>query len=197
MSSPRILVFAGSLRTGSLNQKLANLAAKLFKEAGAEVTELHLGDYPLPLYDGNLQASKGIPEEALKMHAQLRTHYGVFIATPEYNAAVTPLLSNHFAWVSRITDHGGIAAAFGSPIFAIASASPGSLGGYRGLMALRNSLELGLGARVLSQMVSIASASQAFAEDGSLSDKRSGKILGQAVERLIEEAGNQGRSGNR
>ncbi|MEP6645366.1 MAG: NAD(P)H-dependent oxidoreductase [Acidobacteriaceae bacterium] len=194
MSSPRILVFAGSLRTGSFNQKLANLAAKLFREVGAEVTELNLGDYPLPLYDGNLQASKGIPEEALKMHAQLRTHDGVFIATPE---CIPPLLSNQLAWVSRITDHGGIAAAFGSPIFAIASASPGSLGGYRGLMALRNSLELGLGARVLSQMESIASASQAFAEDGSLSDKRSEKILGQVMARLVGEAGNQGRSGNR
>ena len=185
---PTILVLAGSTRTGSLNRRLAELAAARIGAAGGSVSSLDLRDYPLPLYDGDLEAASGVPEAAQRLHERLRTSDGVFIASPEYNANVTPLLLNMVAWVSRVSDHGGMAAAFGRPVYAIGAASPGGFGGYRGLMALRNSLELQLKARVLPGMVSVASAHQAFDDTGELKDARTRGMLDKLAAQLVEAA---------
>lgn len=185
---PTILVFAGSTRSGSLNRRLSDLAAARIGAAGGMVSSLDLRDYPLPLYDGDLEAASGVPEAAQRLHEQLRTSDGVFIASPEYNANVTPLLLNMIAWVSRVSDHGGMAAAFGRPVYAIGAASPGGFGGYRGLMALRNSLELQLKARVLPGMVSVASAHQAFDDTGDLKDARTRGMLDKLATQLVEVA---------
>ncbi|WP_084397962.1 NADPH-dependent FMN reductase [Henriciella aquimarina] len=164
----KILVFAASLRTGSFNACLADLVAWRLEEDGASVTRLDLGAYDLPIYHGDIEANDGVPEPAMKLHEQFRNHDAIFIASPEYNANVSPLLANVLAWVSRIPENGGMAAAFGQPVFALGSASPGGFGGYRGLMALRNMLELQLGARVLTAMVSVPQAHEAFDEGGNL-----------------------------
>ena len=185
---PTILVLAGSTRTGSLNRRLAELAAAQIGAAGGRVSSLDLRDYPLPLYDGDLEATSGVPEAAQRLHERLRTSDGVFIASPEYNANVTPLLLNMVAWVSRVSDHGGMAAAFGRPVYAIGAASPGGFGGYRGLMALRNSLELQLKARVLPGMVSVASAHQAFDDSGELKDARARGMLDNLTAQLVTAA---------
>src|SRR6187401_3799495 len=104
MANPRILVFAGSIRTGSFNARLAAIAAKEIALAGAEVTRISLADYPMPIYDGDLEAASGPPENAIKLKRMMMAHPGVFIASPEYNASVTPLLKNTLDWISRVRD---------------------------------------------------------------------------------------------
>ena len=104
MANPRILVFAGSIRTGSFNARLAAIAAKEIALAGAEVTRISLADYPMPIYDGDLEAASGPPENASKLKRMIMAHPGVFIASPEYNASVTPLLKNTLDWISRVRE---------------------------------------------------------------------------------------------
>jgi len=185
---PRILLFAGSLRTGSFNRTLADLAESALTEAGAEVEHITLRDYPLPIYDADLEAEDGVPENAQALHAKFRTSHGVMIVSPEYNAGIPPILKNAIDWISRVRDHGGMAAAFETPVFALASASPGRFGGYRGLMALRQSLVLQLMATVIPQQTAITFAGDAFAEDGSFKDPKSAGSLKKQAEKLVAAA---------
>ncbi len=185
MATAKILLFSASLRTGSFNTKLADLAEQAFRAKCADVTRLDLAQYELPLYDANLEAAQGFSAAVLELHQLFRSHPGIFIATPEYNAGVPPLLSNVLAWVSRVREGGGQAAAFGKPVFALGAASPGALGGYRGLMALRQQLELGLNARVLPGMVSVPSAADAYDENGNLKNERSAAAIGKVADALI------------
>ena len=144
MSNPRILVFAGSIRTGSFNASLAALAAKELALAGADVTHISLQDFRMPIYDGDLEAASGAPDNAIKLKRMMMTHAGVFIASPEYNASVTPLLKNTLDWISRVRDGKETPlAAYKNRIFALGSASNGAYGGMRSLLALRQVLEIG------------------------------------------------------
>lgn len=165
MSEPNILVFAGSVRTGSLNEQLAAYAARALRALGAKVTHISLKDYPLPLYDGDLEAHEGPPENASKLRDLFAAHQGIFIAGPEYNAGITPLTKNTLDWVSRV-DIG----VFRARAFALGAASEGRLGGYRSLMATRQVLELGVGALVQPEMVSVAQASKAYDANGDLAE---------------------------
>src|SRR5436305_13593435 len=106
MSVPKILVFAGSIRTGSFNARLAALAAKELALAGAEVSRISLEDYSLPIYDGDEEAKSGVPANAKSLKAMMAAHQGVYIASPEYNASVTPLLKNTIDWISRVRERG-------------------------------------------------------------------------------------------
>ena len=117
----KILLFAGSLRTGSFNRQLADLAEKCVTAAGGDVDHISLRDYPLSIYDGDEEAADGPPAAAKALHAKFCEAQGVFIVSPEYNASTPPLLKNAIDWVSRVRDHGGQAAAFERPAFAIAS----------------------------------------------------------------------------
>src|SRR6202043_3983679 len=104
MSALKILVIPGSLRTGSLNARLAATAAYELAQAGAEVTRISLADFPLPIYDGDLQTKSGVPKSAVDLKRMIGSHHGVLIVTPEYNASVPPLLKNAIDWVSRVQD---------------------------------------------------------------------------------------------
>src|SRR5438270_6570629 len=138
MSALKILVIPGSLRTGSLNAKLAAVAAHAFAQAGIDVTRISLGDFPLPLYDGDLQAKSGVPKNAVNLKRMIGAHHGVLIVTPEYNSSVPPLVKNTIDWVSRVQDpHETRGQVFRQRTFAIAAASESRLGGTRSLAALR------------------------------------------------------------
>ena len=153
----------GSTRTGSNNIKLAALAAKELTLIDADVTRISLADYPLPIYEGDLEAKAGAPFNAIKLKQMIMAHQGVFIASPEYSASVTPLLKNAIDWVSRVRERGDPTyAAFKGRVFAMSSASPGRSGGLRSLMALRQILELGCGALVIPEQVAIPQADRAF-----------------------------------
>lgn len=183
MAAPRILVFGGSIRTGSWSAKLAALAAKELVLLDAEVSQISLADFPLPIYDGDLEAEKGVPEPAKKLRAMMNAHRGIYIATPEYNASIPPLLKNSIDWVSR--PGAGGEDPFRRCVFALGATSNGRFGGYRALMALRTVLELGLQALVVPQQVALSHVGQAFDESGNLKDEMVAKLLKTSLTRLI------------
>jgi NAD(P)H-dependent FMN reductase len=183
MAQAKILVFAGSIRTGAFSQKLAGLVAKELALLDAEPSLISLLDYPMPLYDGDLESREGAPEAAKRLRRLMLAHRGVFIATPEYNASTPPLLKNALDWVSRAKEPSSDP--FKGRFFAIGSTSNGRFGGYRALVALRQTLELGLGATVLPEQVAISEAAQAFDEHGGLKDVRQAALLRAALMRLI------------
>jgi chromate reductase len=160
--SAKILVIPGSLRTGSLNAKLAATIAAELAQAGAEVTRISLGDFPLPIYDGDLQAKSGVPKPAINLKRMMSSHHGVLIVTPEHNASIPSLLKNTIDWVSRIQDpHEARGEVFRDRAFAIASASGGRLGGARALMALRLILSA-CQAHVIPNQLSLSFAPEAY-----------------------------------
>ncbi|MGE3528951.1 MAG: NADPH-dependent FMN reductase [Methyloceanibacter sp.] len=167
----RLLFFAGSTREGSFNRKLAALAHHIAIANGIEAVLVDLKDYPMPLFNGDLEAKEGAPERARAFKALLAEYQGVFIASPEYNSSITPLLKNTLDWVSRVKHEGesGIEV-FRSRVFAISGASPGYYGAMRSLLHLRQILEVGLGAHVIPQQIAVPRAMDAFETDGSLKD---------------------------
>jgi NAD(P)H-dependent FMN reductase len=167
----RLLFFAGSTREGSFNRKLASLAQHIAVANGIEAVLAELKDYPMPLYDGDLEKKEGPPERARAFKALLAEYQGVFIASPEYNSSVTPLLKNTLDWVSRVRQEGesGLEV-YRTRVFAIAGASPGNYGAMRSLLHLRQILEVGLGASVIPQQIAVPRAMDAFEQDGSLKD---------------------------
>ncbi len=186
MSMPRILVFAGSLRTGSFNQKLAILAARSLEEAGSTVTHISLADYPLPVYDADLESSEGLPDNAVRLKEQFLAHSGIFLVSPEYNAGVTPLMKNTIDWVSRChTENEPLLAAFRNRAFAIAGASPGGFGTMRGLLMLRQILAVGTGAMVIPEQVTVSNAGNAFDENGELTEEVRRNQLARAARSLV------------
>ena len=107
MMTPKILVFAGSTRTGAYSGKTADAAQKELAMQGAEVTRISLADYPLPIMDQDLEKEQGVPENAYRLARLVAAHDGVLIATPEYNGSMPPLLKNAIDWISRVrTDNG-------------------------------------------------------------------------------------------
>jgi NAD(P)H-dependent FMN reductase len=190
MPAPKILVMAGSLRSGSHNARLAALAAKELALAEADVTRISLADYPLPLFDADFAADAGLPRNAVQLKHMLAAHQGVFIASPEYSASVTPLLKNAIDWISRVRERGEPTyAAFKGRVFAIGAASPAAAGGLRSLMALRQILELGCGALVIPEQVTVARPDQAFDEMDNLKDENLAAALKALARRLVEMAG--------
>ncbi|GGB48105.1 FMN reductase [Roseibium aquae] len=188
MRNPNILVFSGSVRSGSFNGKLAALVAKKLALADATVTHISLKDYPLPLYDGDLERETGVPASAQQLKRLMVAQDGVFIACPEYNAGVTPLLKNAIDWVSRLNNPGEPpSVAFKNRVFTIGAASPGAFGGMRGLIGMRTILEVGLGAHVLPQMVSVPHAASAFTDKGDLTDERADTQAEALVKALIRQ----------
>ena len=163
-----ILAFAGSTRKDSFNKKLVKIAAQGAKEAGAEVTVIDLRDFPMPLYDGDLEAVEGLPENALKLKALMRQQQGFLIASPEYNSGYSAVLKNSIDWVSRVSEQGERPlVAFAGKTASIMSASPGALGGLRGLYQLRELL-MNINVTVLPTMRAIGGAMKEFDEHGNL-----------------------------
>lgn len=140
MTSAKILAFAGSARTDSYNKKLVKIAVEGAKAAGAEVTYLDFRDLPLPLYDEDLEATEGIPGNALKLKGLMKANQGFIIACPEYNSSITPLLKNAIDWASRSEPGEPPLVCFKEKIAVLMSASPGGLGGLRGLGHVRSIL---------------------------------------------------------
>ena len=187
MPSLKILVIPGSTRTGSLNVRLAALAAKELTLMDAEVNRISLEDYPLPMFDADAEANSGSPPNAIKLKQMVCAHQGVFITSPEYNGSVPPALKNAIDWVSQVRERGEPAyAAFRGRVFALGAASPEAHGGLRGLMALRQILELGCGAMVLPEQIAVPQADDAFDEIDNLSPAALANQLRAQLARLVD-----------
>lgn len=169
LPTPRILAFAGSTRRRSWNKQLVAIAAEGARQAGAEVTLIDLKDYPLPLFDEDLEAESGLPASAVALQELFLAHQGLLIASPEYNSSVTAVLKNTIDWVSRGSGERAPLAAFQGKAAALISASPGGLGGMRGLVHLRAILG-NINVLVLPQQYSVSQAFAAFDEQGRLTD---------------------------
>lgn len=185
--APRVLAFAGSARADSYNKKLVNVAAQGARAAGAETTILDLREYPLPLFDQDLEAAQGLPDAAKDLQQIMLDHDGLLIAAPEYNSSITPLLKNTIDWISRPNDGAGALTAYEGKVAAMMSASPGRLGGLRGLSHLRSILS-NIGVLVIPDQMAVGQAHTAFAADGDLIDEKlreSVRSLGQDVVRLL------------
>jgi len=189
MSKPRILAFAGSLREGSLNKKLVRVAAAEAEKADAEVTFVDLKDYPLPIYDGDIEEKEGLPENSFKLKKIFGDSDGFLIAAPEYNSSVTAVLKNTIDWVSRPADGEPYPLyCFKDKIVGLMSASPGALGGLRGLVHVRSIL-FNIGCFVLPVQKAIPKANEVFDEDGGLKDSKQREDIANIARRLVETTG--------
>jgi NAD(P)H-dependent FMN reductase len=189
MAVLKILVIPGSLRTGSFNARLAAAAVKELALANVDVTLISLGDFPLPIYDGDLEEKSGIPKNAVDLKRMIEAHHGVLIVTPEYNSSVPPLVKNTIDWVTRVRDRNEtLGQVFRERAFAIGAASDGKFGGLRVLMALRQILALGCGATVIPRQMALSFASQAFDDMDRLKDQRDADQLRSTVRQLIDVA---------
>jgi NAD(P)H-dependent FMN reductase len=171
MTQPRILAFAGSARRDSFNKKLVAIAAGGAKQAGADVTLIDLADYELPLFNQDLEAEKGLPEKAIALKKLFIEHQGLLVSCPEYNSSITPLLKNTIDWVSRQAPGEGGLAAYKGKVATLISASPGALGGIRGLVTVRSILG-NIGVVVLPAQIAVPTAHQAIGENGRLKDEK-------------------------
>lgn len=170
-NTPKILAFAGSTRTASYNKMLVKIAGSGAENAGAEVTYIDLRDLPMPLFDEDLEATEGIPENVRKFKELMIAHQGLLIASPEYNSSITAVFKNAIDWASRPQPGEAGLAAFNNKVAAIMSASPGGLGGLRGLVHLRSLLE-NINVMVIPDQKAISQAFQAFNPDGTLQDAK-------------------------
>ena len=185
MAALKILVIPGSLRTGSLNAKLAATIALELVQAGAEVTRISLSDFPLPIYDADLQTKSGIPKHAVNLKRMIGAHHGVLFVTPEYNSSVPALVKNTIDWITRVQDpHESRGQVFRERVFAIASASEGRLGGTRALAALRLILSA-CQAQVIPNQLALTFAEQAYDEMERLKNSADAEALKALVRQLI------------
>ncbi|MFN7986305.1 MAG: NAD(P)H-dependent oxidoreductase [Thermoanaerobaculia bacterium] len=173
---PRILALAGSLRSGSYNKLILSVAADGARAAGADVTRVDLRDYPVPPYDGDLEARDGIPAPALELKKLFRASDGLLIASPEYNAGISGTLKNVLDWVSRSAPGEKPLECYRGKVAGLCSASTGALGGIRGLAIVR--LILGnIGVVVLPDQVAVPKAAEAFDDEGNVLDPGRRKAL--------------------
>jgi NAD(P)H-dependent FMN reductase len=182
-NTPKILAFAGSTREASYNKKLVKIAAEGAKAAGAEVTYLDLRDLPMPLFDEDLEAKEGIPENARKLKELLMAHQGLLIASPEYNSSITAVLKNAIDWASRPLPGEPMLASFRDKVAVIMSASPGGLGGLRGITHIRSILS-NIYVLVLPEQQAIPKAFEAFDGDGRLKDPKQQEAVEQLGRKL-------------
>ena len=189
MAALKILVIPGSLRTGSFNARLAAVVVKELALLDIEVTLISLADYPLPIYDGDLEAKSGVPANAVNLKRMIGAHHGVFIVSPEYNSSVPPLLKNAIDWTTRVRDRGEtFGQVFRERAFAIGAASDGKFGGLRVLMALRQILALGCGATVIPKQMALSFADHAFDDMDRLKEPGDAEQLRGTLRQLIDVA---------
>ncbi|NNE65763.1 MAG: NAD(P)H-dependent oxidoreductase [Pyrinomonadaceae bacterium] len=167
----KLLAFSGSLRKESTNTKTLAVAVRGAQSAGADVNTISLMDYELPLYNGDIEASDGIPQNAAKLQELMLESDGFLIASPEYNSSITGALKNMIDWTSRPNDGRSAGASFAGKSAALMSASPGGLGGLRGLFDVRKILST-MGVIVLPAQVAVSQSYTAFDENGEIIDEK-------------------------
>jgi len=185
MTTPRIICFSGSTRSGSINIQLLDAAMKEFSQLDCEITRISLEDYPLPLYNGDLEEKDGIPENAIKLAKLMSGHDAYFIASPEYNGSLPPLLKNTIDWMTRVPPEE--ATPFRGKVAAIGACSPGGMGGIAMLYHLREIL-VRLGSLVVSEQVAVGNGMSVFDDDGKITEERTAKFLSSACRSLVTKA---------
>lgn len=188
MVRPKILIFSGSVRSGSVNSKLVDAFMGELAQLECEVTRISLADYELPIYDGDLENSNGVPKNAENLARLFQAQNGIVFVGPEYNGSISPLMKNTIDWISRVKElNGETALPFKDKVALIAAASPGGMGGINSLSHMRDIL-VRLKMLVLSEQLGIGNAFSAFGEDDKLSNDRQAQMLSSAVKSLVEKS---------
>ncbi len=185
-NAPKILAFAGSLRKGSFNKKLLSNAVEAARAAGGEVTSIDLRDFPLPLYDGDIEEAEGLPANAKKLCELFLANDALLISAPEYNSSITGVLKNANDWVSRHPSKPPLQC-FTGKVAALFAASPGALGGLRGLVTVRSILG-NIGVIVLPDQFALSKANEAFDDAGQLKDPKQAGIVSKIATSLVDVA---------
>lgn len=189
--TPRLLAFAGSVRRDSFNARLARFAAREAEAAGAEALLLDLAEFDLPLYNGDLEAGEGLPPGAARLKELFLAHDGFLIASPEYNGSISPLLKNAIDWVSRPVAGQPPLVWYAGKVAGLMAASPGALGGLRGLVHVRQILS-GIGVIVAPAQHAIARAGDAFDDEGGLAEEPHGAAIRRVVRETVRLAAKLG-----
>lgn len=184
--TPRILAFSGSLRTGSYNHLMVQVAAAGAKAAGAEVTLIRLADFDLPMFNEDVEA-KGTPDGAKRLKELMKSHQGFLIASPEYNSSVSGALKNAIDWASRPAPGEKPLECFAHKVAGIMGASPGALGGLRGLVHLRAILG-NIQTLVIPDQVALVKAHEAFDDKGQIKDEKMRQSVENIGKRVAEVA---------
>lgn len=188
-ATPKILAFAGSTRMESFNKKLVKIAVEGARSAGAEVTLADLRDFPMPMYDGDVEATEGLPPNTRAFKDLMLAHQGLLISAPEYNSSITAVLKNTIDWASRRSEDEAPLACFAGKVAGLMSASPGALGGLRGLVHVRAILG-NIGVLVIPDQVAVAKGQEAFNPDGTLKDGKQHEAVrgvGRKVAELLKK----------
>lgn len=189
MSTPKILIFSGSIRSGSRNTLLAQAIANAVPQFGGTPNLVSLQDFEMPIYNGDLEKQDGVPDTAKRFAELMAAQDGIVIVSPEYNASLPPLLKNALDWVSRVKpETGKELKPFRGPLFAIAGASPGAMGTMRNLTAMRAMLMQGFGALVIAEQLGVPQSGSAFDDDGKLVADRSKSSMETMLGSLVTKA---------
>jgi len=184
MTIARIIAFAGSVRRESWNRKVLAVAVAGAREAGAEVTVVNLGDYPMPIYDADWHAENGLPASMLALRRLIMPANGLLIASPEYNASITPLLKNTIDWLSQAVDGESGNAPFEGKVGGLMGASNGAFGTIRALPHVSYILS-NLGVFMLP-VVAVPGVAKTFDESGNMTHERTNKMLSGLGARLTQ-----------
>ncbi len=180
----KVVAFAGSTRNDSFNKKLVRIAANLCSDAGLDTTYIDLKFYPLPIYDGDLEEEIVCPENGLKLRQILQSHDGFIISAPEYNSSISGVLKNTIDWCSRPRINEPPLVCFKNKVIALLSASPGQLGGLRGLVTVRSIL-VNIGSIVIPDQFALSTAHEKFTSDGYLINKSDEQLLQQVINSFV------------
>jgi NAD(P)H-dependent FMN reductase len=182
----KVVAFAGSTRKDSFNKKLILNAAEIARKDGAEVTVVNLEDYPIPLYDADLERDEKMPANAKKLRDILKPCDVIIIASPQYNASIPAVLKNDIDWASRGEMGGSSKDAFKGKTVVLLSTSPGPKGGARGLNHLRDIMK-DVGGNVMDEQLSVPNANDAFDAQGHLKDPKMQSQLKQLIDTALKK----------
>lgn len=186
--NPKILVLAGSIRSGAYSQQTADAFVAELVNHKCEITRISLADYELPFVLEAVDSQSDIPESAKKLARLFHVHDAVIIATPEYNGSLPPLLKNAIDWISLVKSvDGKPVTPFRGKVCAVAASSPGKFAGISALGHLRQILSR-LGMLVIAEQIAVGNAANAFDEKGRLEDDRGAAMLTEAAKSLVEKA---------
>ena len=188
MTAPRILAFAGSTREGSYNKKLVRIGADAVRAAGGEVTLIDLRDYPMPLFDEDLEEREGLPDGVLRFRELMVANDALLISSPEYNSSISGVLKNAIDWASRQRTGERPLACFSGKVAALMAASPSWRGGIRGLVTVRSILG-NIDVLVLPEQIMLVKAHEAFDEHGQLKDEKQYALVEKLAARLVAITG--------
>lgn len=187
MAQVKVLAFAGSLRRDSYNKKMVAVAASAARAAGAEVTILDLATLPMPIFDEDLEAREGVHANAMKLKELMKSHHAFLISSPEYNSSISAALKNAIDWASRPVQGEPALAAFAGKVVGLMAASPGALGGLRGLVHLRAILG-NIQSLLIPDQFALNMAHEAFDEQGRLKDEKKRQIVEGIGRKVVQVA---------